>query len=663
MLFLELIYNLSLLVALSVLSAFLEERFDRTTKTGQSLQGILFGIIALVGMLYPLKIEEGLIFDGRTVVLSLCSLFFGPLAGGLAALIPAGYRISLGGPGLAMGIATILTASLFGSLFHYWYTSSEGFHFSKRNLLTLGVVVHGAMLLQTLLLPGGRAIPTLLAIGPTVAIAYPIATVLIGKILLDQIERKMYLQDLHHAVERYRTTLESIGDGVITTDSRGIVEFLNPVAKQLTGFSTSEALGKPLEHVFRIINEESRKKVESPVDRVLKEGVVVGLANHTLLVSKDGKEVPIADSGAPIRTPTGVIRGVVLVFRDQSREREFLRKLAESERKYKSLFFATNDGIALHELITDASGKPVDYLLLDVNPLFEKITGLKREEVIGKRATMVYWQTQAPYLDIYAKVAQTGEVHTFETFYPPMQKYFHITVFSPAPGQFATVFQDITERKLASERILRELDEKKVLLREIHHRVKNNLQVILSFIRLRIAKTHQSTIKKELTELENRIHAMARAQELLYESRDFLHLSLKEYLTDILNQLLYSDTDTARRITFTIQIDDVQVHIDTAIAIGHILTELVSNIFQHAFPENRTGEVRIRLTSTQEGVLLEVEDTGVGLPSGTTLEDIAGTGLEIVLGYVYREIGGRFTYESSQGLRLRILIPSSPPRS
>ena len=663
MLLLELVYNLSVLVALSVLSAFLEERFDRTTKTGQILQGILFGTIAVVGMLYPLKIEEGLIFDGRTVVLSLCSLFFGPVAGGFAALIPAGYRIGLGGPGLAMGIATILTAVLFGTLFYYWYTSSEGFHFSKRNLLTLGVLVHGAMLLQTLLLPGGKAIPTLLAIGPTVAIAYPIATVLIGKILLDQIERKMYLQDLQDAVERYRTTLESIGDGVITTDSRGMVEFLNPVAEKLTGFASSEALGKPLDQVFRIINEESRQKVESPVARVLREGVVVGLANHTLLVSKDGKEVPIADSGAPIRTSTGAIRGVVLVFRNQSLEREFLRQLTESERKYKSLFLSTNDGIALHELITDASGNPVDYLLLDVNPLFEQITGLKREQVIGKRATMVYQQAQAPYLEIYAQVAQTGEIHTFETFYPPMQKYFHITVFSPAPGQFATVFQDITERKLTSERILRELEEKKVLLREIHHRVKNNLQVILSFIRLRIAKTHQSTIKKELTELENRIHAMARAQELLYESRDFLHLSLKEYLTDILNQLLNSDPDTARRIKFTIQIDDVQVHIDTALAIGQILTELVSNIFQHAFPENRTGEVHIRLTSTQDGILLEVEDTGVGIPSGTTLEDIAGTGLEIVLGYVNRETGGKITYESSQGLRLRILIPSTPPQS
>ncbi|GAB4365791.1 MAG: hypothetical protein Kow009_02560 [Spirochaetales bacterium] len=661
MLLLDLLYNLSVLVALSVLAAFLEDRFDRGSRAGQLLQGLLFGSIALVGMLYPLQIDEGLIFDGRTVVVSLCSLFFGPLAGGFAALIPSIYRCILGGPGLTMGIATILTAFLFGTLFYYWYTSSDEFHFSKRHLLMLGILVHGAMLLETLFLPGGRALSTLLKIGPTVAIAYPFATVLIGKILLDQIERKQYLRDLEDSAERYRTTLESIGDGVIATDHRGIVEFLNPVAEQLTGFSRQEALGKSIKEIFPIVNEETRKEVESPVDRVLREGIGVGLANHTLLISKDGKEVPIADSGAPIRTSAGTIRGVVLVFRDQSGERELLLRMGESERKYRSIFLSTNDGIALHELVTDSSGTPNDYVLLDVNPLFERITGLKRESVIGKKATEVYQQPQAPYLETYARVAQTGESYTFETYYPPMEKYFHISVFSPAPGQFATVFQDITERKLSSDRILQELEEKKVLLREIHHRVKNNLQVIISFLRLRSAKTHHVSVKKELEELENRIHAMARAQEMLYESEDFIHIDLGQYLHDIVTYIRSGELDRPERIQLDLQFEEIMVDIDTAMALGHILTELLSNIFQHAFPENRTGTVRIRLESDPEGLLLEVEDDGVGIPPGKTLEDLADVGLNIVFGYVQKGSGGRITYESSPGLRIRIFYPHPRP--
>ena len=119
-------------------------------------------------------------------------------------------------------------------------------------------------------------------------------------------------QDLYHAErerrqaqEEFRTTLYSIGDAVITTDTEGRVTRMNPVAERLTGWTEAEARGKPLEEVFRIVNEETRAEVENPVQRVLREGMVVGLANHTLLIARDGTERPIADSGAPIRDENG----------------------------------------------------------------------------------------------------------------------------------------------------------------------------------------------------------------------------------------------------------------------------------------------------------------------------------------------------------------------
>jgi PAS domain S-box-containing protein len=132
------------------------------------------------------------------------------------------------------------------------------------------------------------------------------------------------------------TTLRSIGDAVIATDAAGGVTFMNPVAEQLTGWRESEAQGHPLREVFHIINEETRAEVETPVDRVLREGIVVGLANHTLLVARDGKKLtPIDDSGAPIRSESGQIDGVVLVFRDVSakkREEGHLSFLSEATR-------------------------------------------------------------------------------------------------------------------------------------------------------------------------------------------------------------------------------------------------------------------------------------------------------------------------------------------
>src|SRR5262245_26370985 len=115
--------------------------------------------------------------------------------------------------------------------------------------------------------------------------------------------------------------LRSIGDAVIVTDKQGTVTFMNPVAQDLTGWKLGEAAGKPLDQVFHIINEDTRQQVENPVAQVLRDGVTVGLANHTLLVTKDGGEVPVDDSGAPIRGQDGSIAGVVLVFRDVTEAR------------------------------------------------------------------------------------------------------------------------------------------------------------------------------------------------------------------------------------------------------------------------------------------------------------------------------------------------------
>lgn len=135
---------------------------------------------------------------------------------------------------------------------------------------------------------------------------------------------------LHERREWLRVTLSSIGDAVITTDAEGVVTFLNPVAQALTGWTMEEAAGVPLEVVFEIVNEESRRAVENPAVRALREGVTVGLANHSLLIARDGTERPIDDSAAPIRNEVGEVAGVVLVFRDTSDRRRHEREAHEA---------------------------------------------------------------------------------------------------------------------------------------------------------------------------------------------------------------------------------------------------------------------------------------------------------------------------------------------
>ncbi|MCX7874911.1 MAG: PAS domain S-box protein [Melioribacteraceae bacterium] len=149
-------------------------------------------------------------------------------------------------------------------------------------------------------------------------------------------QRNLY-KSLYRAEQEFETTLRSIGDAVITTGFDGKIKFMNPIAENLTGWSLDEALNKPLSQIFNIINETTRDIVENPVNKVLKEGSIVGLANHTLLISKNGKEIPIADSGAPIKDYEGKTIGVVLVFRDQTEERAVRKKIEESEANLNAL--------------------------------------------------------------------------------------------------------------------------------------------------------------------------------------------------------------------------------------------------------------------------------------------------------------------------------------
>jgi PAS domain S-box-containing protein len=175
--------------------------------------------------------------------------------------------------------------------------------------------------------------------------------------------------------ETLQVTLLSIGDGVIVTDVDGNVTSLNPVAEALTGWRQSHAMGLPLEDVFHIINEETRAPVESPVAKVLEHGRIVALANHTVLIAKDGGERPIDDSAAPIRAADGTLLGVVLIFRDVTDIRRAEHALRSSEAR-KSAVLQT----ALDAIVTiDHQGNVVDF-----NPAAERIFGHAREDVIGR---------------------------------------------------------------------------------------------------------------------------------------------------------------------------------------------------------------------------------------------------------------------------------------
>lgn len=166
-------------------------------------------------------------------------------------------------------------------------------------------------------------------------------------------QRDELLERLRESRELLETTLRSIGDAVITTDSQARITFMNAVAEELTGWTLREAVARPLREAFAIVNENTRADVENPVEKALRAGTVVGLANHTVLVRRDGSEISIDDSAAPIRGPSGEVMGVVLVFRDVTSQREAERELRTTEERLSTV--VRNAPLILFSL--DAEGR------------------------------------------------------------------------------------------------------------------------------------------------------------------------------------------------------------------------------------------------------------------------------------------------------------------
>jgi PAS domain S-box-containing protein len=247
--------------------------------------------------------------------------------------------------------------------------------------------------------------------------------------------------------ELLRVTLSSIGDGVITTDTEGRITFMNPVAERLTGWNWAEAKGAQISEVFKVINENTREPVESPVKNALKEGAIVGLANHSLLITKSGDEIPIDDSGAPIRNDRGEVEGVVLVFHDITKRRRAERAV----QVWQQVFNHASWGVVI--------ANPSEGTLEAVNPAYARMHGYTVEEMKG----MPLIETIAPEAraDWDEKVHVTHEqghniyeslhIRKDGTRFPVLMD---IAVIKDEEGRIiyrAASLQDITERKLGEE--------------------------------------------------------------------------------------------------------------------------------------------------------------------------------------------------------------------
>ncbi|MDI1249617.1 MAG: PAS domain S-box protein, partial [Lacunisphaera sp.] len=273
-------------------------------------------------------------------------------------------------------------------------------------------------------------------------------TVLIGTIQ-DITERRLHDEALRLSEERFRTILQSVDFVAVqgyATD--GTTQYWNEASAQLYGYTAEEAIGRNL--LDLIIPAEMQTGVREAIHALAATGQPIPASELTLR-RKDGSPVTVFSSHVLVKLP-GRPSELFCVDIDLTERRRAEAALRESETNYHKLFAGMLDGFALHEIICDDAGHPVDYRFLSVNPAFERLTGLHAPDVIGRRVREIMPDTESAWIERYGRVALTGEGVQFEEYSGVLRRHFEIAAFCPKPGQFATVFIDITERKQAEAR-------------------------------------------------------------------------------------------------------------------------------------------------------------------------------------------------------------------
>ncbi len=249
---------------------------------------------------------------------------------------------------------------------------------------------------------------------------------------------------------------------------------------------------------------------------------------------------------------------------------------------------------------------------------------------------------------VTANVNLSGEV--LEARYEPLKDQTGVIM-----GVIA-LLQIITDRKRAEDQIKKSLAEKDALLRELYHRTRNNMAVIIAMLELQALGFNDESLKIEFTEAQNRIHSMALIHKKLYAANDLSHINLREYINDLVKFLLKSYcTDDPNRISIVTEMEDVFVLIDSAIPFGLILNELISNALKYAFPDGRNGEIRIWLRKTEDGEIeLDIADNGAGVPPGFNFHRDGHLGIQNVFMLVENQLLGQVIFDTHQGVACRV---------
>jgi len=346
-----------------------------------------------------------------------------------------------------------------------------------------------------------------------------------------------------------------------------------------------------------------------------------------------------------------------LVYRNLVSIKRSEEDLTESEKKFREIFNKANDMISVNRV--DADGFPGNFL--EINEVASKRLGYEKEELLNMSPSDIVSHDRMHEIpENAAKLLEKGH-NTYEIVQVAKDgKEIQVEVNShlidyEGKEVCLAVSRDITDRKKAEEKLKSSLEEKNVLLREIHHRVNNNLQIITSLFNLQSNYVDESS-KDILMVSQSRVKSMAMIHEKLYQSPDMTHINIKDYIESFVSDLFYLYDVKKGTIEPQITVDNIKMGIDTAIPLGLIINELVTNSLKHAFPEGKEGAwIQINLKKEGDLFTLKIDDNGVGIPEVRKIESTKSLGLQLVSNLV-NQLDGTMMINRKDGTEVKVLF-------
>ncbi len=484
--------------------------------------------------------------------------------------------------------------------------------------------------------------------------SYPVGN-LIYAAARDITERRQFEEALRESESKYRILLEESLDPIFIIGADGTYYYVNTAFAQGVNREPTEIIGKKIWDVFSAIEAEKRFSAMQTVIQTGKTKVI-----EVQVDTKKALDYYVTTI-QPIKKGDGTVSSVMCSSKNITERKKMEEALKASEEKFSKFFYSNPVGLSINRVDNG--------VFVEINPGFSQLFGYEPEEVLGHNSTkedLNLWVNDEDRRKMYTELNEKGEIISLEV---PCRKkdgtifigLISAKLFEINGEQFRlTTNTNISMQKELENLLKKAAEEKELMLRELQHRIKNNLNVLSGLLSIAAENLNDEKSQNVFADALSRIKTLSTIYKHLYKSPDFDLINLRIYLEELAKNLFETYNVQKWKVKLVTQIEDIKLDVKRTESLGLILNELISNSLKYAFKDRNDGIIKIGLESTGENIILTVSDNGAGLPDTFNLLETESMGLRLVK-LLTEQIGGQLVIENRNGVFVQIQIKNSQP--